>query len=36
MLQVDMGYIPYFDFGGEEYHFGGHMVVACGYDAQSE
>ena len=32
MLQVDMGYLPYFDFGGEEYHFGGHAVVACGFD----
>ena len=32
ILQVDMGFLPYFDFGGEEYHFGGHAVVACGYD----
>jgi hypothetical protein len=32
MLGVDMGYLPYFDFGGQEYHFGGHVVVACGYD----
>ena len=32
MLQVDMGYLPYFDFGGEEYHFGGHAVVAVGVD----
>lgn len=32
LLQVDMGYLPYFDFGGQEYHFGGHVVVACGYD----
>ncbi|MBN1428385.1 MAG: BtrH N-terminal domain-containing protein [Anaerolineae bacterium] len=32
MIQVDMGFLPYFDFGGEEYHFGGHVVVACGYD----
>ena len=31
MLQVDMGFLPYFDFG-EEYHFGGHLVVAAGYD----
>ena len=36
MLQVDMGFLPYFDFGGETYHFGGHAVVACGYDAESE
>jgi hypothetical protein len=32
MLQVDMGFLPYMDFGGYEYHFGGHAVVACGYD----
>jgi len=36
MLQVDMGFLPYFDFGGKEYHFGGHVVVACGYDPASE
>jgi hypothetical protein len=36
MLQVDMGYLPYFDFHGEEYHFGGHAVVVCGYDPESE
>lgn len=35
MLQVDMGLLPYFDFGGTEYHFGGHAVVACGYDADT-
>jgi hypothetical protein len=35
MLQVDMGFLPYFDFGGQEYHFGGHVVVACGYDPQT-
>ncbi|HET91462.1 MAG TPA: DUF4872 domain-containing protein [Chloroflexi bacterium] len=33
MLQVDMGFLPYFDFDGQEYHFGGHVVVACGYDS---
>lgn len=32
MLQVDMGFLPYFDFGDQEYHFGGHVVVACGYN----
>jgi hypothetical protein len=32
MIQCDMGFLPYFDFGGQEYHFGGHVVVACGYD----
>jgi len=36
MLHVDMGFLPYFDFGGSEYHFGGHVVVACGYDAESD
>ncbi|MEM8535046.1 MAG: BtrH N-terminal domain-containing protein [Chloroflexota bacterium] len=35
MLQVDMGFLPYMDFGGEEYHFGGHVIVACGYDAET-
>jgi hypothetical protein len=30
MLQVDMGFLPYFDFGGQPYHFGGHVIVACG------
>jgi hypothetical protein len=32
MLVLDMGFLPYFDFGGQEYHFGYHVVVACGYD----
>ena len=32
MVQCDMGFLPYFDFGGQEYHFGGHVVVVCGYD----
>ena len=36
MLQVDMGYLPYFDFGGSEYHFGGHAVVACGYNPHDD
>ncbi len=35
MLQVDMGFLPYFDFGGTEYHFGGHVIVACGYDHET-
>ena len=34
MLVLDMGFLPYFDFGGQEYHFGYHVVVACGYDPQ--
>jgi hypothetical protein len=36
MIQCDMGFLPYFDFGGEEYHFGGHVVVVCGYDPESD
>jgi hypothetical protein len=36
MLQVDMGFLPYFDFGGQKYHFGGHVIVACGYCQSSE
>jgi hypothetical protein len=36
MIQVDMGFLPYFDFGGNEYHFGGHAIVVCGYDPESE
>ncbi len=32
VLTVDMGFLPYFDFGGAEFHFGGHVIVACGYD----
>jgi hypothetical protein len=36
MLYVDMGFLPYFDFGGQEYHFGGHMVVVCGWNESSQ
>ncbi|MBN2007034.1 MAG: DUF4872 domain-containing protein [Anaerolineae bacterium] len=36
MLQVDMGFLPYFDFGGQEYHFGGHSIVACGYNLETD
>lgn len=35
MIMCDMGYLPYMDFGGEEYHFGAHAVVICGYDPTS-
>ncbi len=34
VLQVDMGFLPYFDFGGTDYHFGGHVIVVCGYDPE--
>ncbi|MFN2142164.1 MAG: BtrH N-terminal domain-containing protein [Candidatus Promineifilaceae bacterium] len=33
MVRVDMGFLPYFDFG-EDYHFGSHTIVICGYDGQ--
>lgn len=36
MLMVDMGFLPYFDFGGAEYHFGGHAIVVCGYDPATQ
>ena len=36
MLQVDMGFLPYLDLGGTEFHFGAHVVVACGYDADAD
>lgn len=35
MLQVDMGYLPYFNLP-EGYHFGAHFVVAGGYDPGSQ
>ncbi len=35
MIQCDMGFLPYFDFGDLDYHFGWHVVVVCGYDAQA-
>jgi len=35
MIACDMGFLPYFDFGGQEYHFGGHAVVVCGHDPAS-
>jgi len=35
MIHCDMGFLPYLDFGGQEYHFGGHVVVVCGYDADA-
>ncbi len=35
MIHVDMGFLPYFDLP-DDYHFGQHVVVVCGYDAASE
>jgi hypothetical protein len=33
MLFGDMGFLPWFEFP-QEYHFGGHTFVACGYDGR--
>lgn len=35
MIHVDMGLLPYFDFGGHEYHFGRHIVLVAGYDPET-
>lgn len=35
MLQVDMGFLPYFGFGGT-YHFGGHVVTVVGYNEEHD
>ena len=35
MLQVDMGYLPYFKHIGD-FHFGGHMIAAVGLDLDQE
>jgi hypothetical protein len=34
MVQLDMGFLPYFNFP-KEYHFGGHAVVLAGYDPET-
>ncbi len=34
MLFGDMGLLPWFEFP-QEYHFGGHTFVVCGYDGKS-
>lgn len=34
MIFVDMGFLPWFNFP-EEYHFGGHTIVICGYDGET-
>ncbi len=33
MVFGDMGYLPWFDFP-EDYHFGGHTFLVCGYDGE--
>ncbi len=34
MIELDMGFLPYFDLP-EGYHFGGHAVVVAGYDPEA-
>jgi hypothetical protein len=34
MLYGDMAYIPWFSHFPDDYHFGGHTFVICGYDGQ--
>ncbi len=36
MILVDMGFLPYFEDLPEDFHFGHHMVVVCGYDAEQD
>jgi len=35
MMNVDMGFLPYFDLP-EDFHFGGHAIVVCGYDPEKK
>ena len=35
MLFGDMGFLPWFDLP-EDYHFGGHTFVVCGYDQKNK
>jgi len=35
MIQCDMGFLPYFDFGDVDYHFGWHVVCVCGYERET-
>lgn len=32
MMNVDMGFLPYFDGLPDDFHFGGHAIVIGGYD----
>jgi len=35
MLNVDMGFLPYFTDLPDDFHFGGHAIAAGGFDPQS-
>lgn len=36
MINVDMGFLPYFDHLPEDFHFGGHAIVVGGYDPENK
>jgi hypothetical protein len=36
MVNVDMGFLPYFDHLPEDFHFGGHAIVVGGYDLETQ
>jgi hypothetical protein len=36
MINVDMGFLPYFDHLPEDFHFGGHAIVIGGYDPETK
>ena len=35
MMNVDMGFLPYFTDLPEDFHFGGHVIAIGGYDAET-
>ena len=35
MMNVDMGFLPYFTDLPEDFHFGGHVIAVGGYDAET-
>ncbi|HEY45562.1 MAG: hypothetical protein AMJ88_12310 [Anaerolineae bacterium SM23_ 63] len=36
MINVDMGFLPYFEHLPEDFHFGGHAIVVGGYDPETK
>ncbi len=36
MINVDMGFLPYFDHLPDDFHFGGHAIVVGGYDPETQ
>jgi hypothetical protein len=35
MINVDMGFLPYFEHLPDDFHFGGHAIVVGGYDPET-